>query len=212
MATVGPRCSGVPRGMDDGFHVIEVTLERPLAGGGQAVLGLRQAADEGLVALDVTGLFELARVHAEIAVGGAQQALQVVEAQPLVHGQRRDDPQPHALVDQAVELESGAGGAAFRGRRARGDGAMVPVAREVAVLGGPGHELPSWSMPSSQPPWRLAMNSPKSRFRPPNPAARKASPQPAGANSAAPPSAMNPRPMIGTMRTENAPPVTTAVP
>src|SRR6202051_3300644 len=128
--------------MDDGFHVIEVTLERPLAGGGQAVFGLRQTADERLVALDVTGLFELARVHAEVAVRGAQQALEIVEAQPLVHGQRRDDPQPHALVDQAVELESGAGGA-FRGGRARRDGAMVPVAREWAVLGDPSHGLPS---------------------------------------------------------------------
>src|SRR6202166_5073272 len=189
--------------MDDRFYVIEVALERPLAGGGQPILGLRQAADERLVALDVTGLFELARVHAEVAVGGAQEALEVVEAQPLVHGKRRDDPQPHALVDQPVEIESGAGGA-FRGRRARSDGAVVPVALQVAVLGDPSH--------SRQPPWRLAMNRPNSRLRPPKPAARKASPQPAGANSAAPPRAMNPSPMIGTMRTENAPPVTTAVP
>src|ERR1700688_473286 len=171
--------------MDDRFYVIEVALERPLAGGGQPILGLRQAADERLVALDVTGLFELARVHAEVAVGGAQEALEVVEAQPLVHGKRRDDPQPHALVDQPVEIESGAGGA-FRGRRARSDGAVVPVALQVAVLGDPSH--------SRQPPWRLAMNRPNSRLRPPKPAA------------------MNPSPMIGTMRTENAPPVTTAVP
>src|SRR5260370_42713287 len=109
VATVPPRFSGVPRGMDDGFHVIEVALERPLAGGRQAVLGLRQAADERLVALDVAGLFELARVYAEVAVGGAQQALEIVEAQALLHGQRRDDPQPHALAGRAVAPQSGPG-------------------------------------------------------------------------------------------------------
>ena len=40
---------------------------------------------------DVAGLFELARVDAEVAVGGFEQAAEVVEAERVVDGERADD-------------------------------------------------------------------------------------------------------------------------
>ena len=48
--------------------------------------------------------------------------------------------------------------------------------------------------------------------RPPKPAAMSVLPQAGGPNSATAPSSMKQMPMIGTTRTENAPPVTTPVP
>ena len=60
------------------------------SGGGQAV-SLRHAALEALLARDVPGVFELARVHAQVAVGRLEQPLEVVERQRVVHRERADD-------------------------------------------------------------------------------------------------------------------------
>src|SRR5438309_11210000 len=51
-------------GFDDRFHVREVFFQRAAAGCGQSILGPRNAAFESLVADDVVGFFEFARVHA----------------------------------------------------------------------------------------------------------------------------------------------------
>src|SRR5271170_6889138 len=56
------------------------------------------------------------------------------------------------------------------------------------------------------------MMIPNARCNPPNPAARKVVPQVNGQNSATAPSDIKQRPITGTTRTENAPPVTTPVP
>ena len=57
-----------------------------------------------------------------------------------------------------------------------------------------------------------AIQAPKAICTRPNPAAINRLPQDAGAKSAAAPSAIRHMPMMGTARTENAPPVTMAVP
>jgi len=44
-------------------------------------------------------------VHAEVAVGGAQQDLQVVERQLFLHRERAHDRQAQALVNQLVEVQ-----------------------------------------------------------------------------------------------------------
>ena len=83
----------------------EIFFERAAAGGGQPILGARHASLERLLARDVLRVLELARVDAQVAVGRLQQALQIVEREPLVHRQRADDAKPQPLVDQAIELE-----------------------------------------------------------------------------------------------------------
>src|SRR5207244_6969539 len=56
------------------------------------------------------------------------------------------------------------------------------------------------------------MVTPNPTCRPPNPAAMSQLPHAAGPNSAAAPTSMKQSPIKGTIRTENAPPVTNPVP
>ena len=58
-------------------------------------------------------LLELARMHAEVSVSGFEHALEIVEAQRIVGGQRADDSQANALMDQSVQLRQ------FRSARRR---------------------------------------------------------------------------------------------
>ena len=44
-------------------------------------------------------------MDAQVAVGRPEQALQIVERQALVHGERADDAQPQPLVNQPIELQ-----------------------------------------------------------------------------------------------------------
>jgi hypothetical protein len=62
------------------------------------------------------------------------------------------------------------------------------------------------------PPYFLAITPPKIMCNPPNPAARNALPQVHGQKRATAPRTMKHSPISGTMRMENAPPVTTPVP
>ena len=48
--------------------------------------------------------FELAGVDAEVAVGGFEDALEVVEAEGIVGGEGADDAETDAFVDQAIEF------------------------------------------------------------------------------------------------------------
>ena len=94
-----------PGGFDDRVHVCEVLVKRTAAGGGEAIFGSRHAAIERLVAVDIAGLFELSRMDAEIAVRRAEQALQFVEREMRVDGERAHDAESKTLVDQPVECE-----------------------------------------------------------------------------------------------------------
>jgi len=86
------------------FHLVQVFGESAAAGGGEAVLGAGDAGFEKFVAGDVFGFFEFAGVDAEVAVGGFEDALEVVEAERIVGGEGADDAEADALVDEAIEF------------------------------------------------------------------------------------------------------------
>ena len=91
---------------DDRLHVGDVFLERAPSGGGEPVFGARHAAVERLVARDVLCVLELSGVDAQVAVGGLQQPLEIVERQPVVGGQRADNAETEPLVNDAIERDS----------------------------------------------------------------------------------------------------------
>src|SRR6266487_1433118 len=99
--------SACARRANQRFHVIEIALERPPSEGGESVLRLGDAARERLVARDVLGVFELPRMDAEVAVGRFEQRLQLVECDAVTHRERADDREPHALVNQPVQVRRG---------------------------------------------------------------------------------------------------------
>ena len=108
---------------DPVLHLIEVVGEGAAAGGGETVLGAGNAGFEKFQAGNVFGFFEFAGVDAEVAVGGFEDAFEVVEAEAGVGGESADNSEPDALVDQAVEfgeLESRGGDARARGNRGFG--------------------------------------------------------------------------------------------
>src|SRR5690606_37093453 len=108
---VKKRSSGISYCLDQRFHVVEVPLQRAPARRRQAEVGTRDPAIEALPALDVSRLLELAGVNAQVAVGGTEHRLELVEAEALVDGEHADDAEPHPLVDQAIEVD----GATFGG-------------------------------------------------------------------------------------------------
>src|SRR5450759_158631 len=90
--------------LDERFHVVQVAIERTPPGGGQPVLGARNAAREALDAVDIPGFFQLACMDTQVTVGGIQQFLEFAEGQRIVDGERAENPQAQAFVDQAVHL------------------------------------------------------------------------------------------------------------
>jgi len=86
------------------LHLVEVLGEGAASGGGEAVFGAGDAGFEIFQAGNVIGFFELAGVDAEIAVGGLEDALEVLEAEAGVGGEGADDSETNALVNEAVEF------------------------------------------------------------------------------------------------------------
>src|SRR3954452_24188522 len=127
--------SAIPGAPDDRLHVGQVALQGPPAGGAQTVLGAGHPTFERLGAHDVSGLFELARVHAQVAIGGLQQALELIEGERLVDRERTHDGQPHPLVNEAVELERAVGRrAALHPGQAPGGARLFPApGREIGL-------------------------------------------------------------------------------
>ena len=93
--------------LDERFHMAEVTLQSSTTRGSQFVFGFWQPAFEIFRTRDISGFFEFARVDAEIAVGCIQQALKITEAQSFIRGERADDAEAQALVDQTIQIRSG---------------------------------------------------------------------------------------------------------
>jgi len=69
------------------------------------------------VANDVAGVLKLAGVHAEVAVAGVKQALEIGEAEGVVDSESADDAEAKPLVDDAVELGNGVALGRLRGLR-----------------------------------------------------------------------------------------------
>src|SRR2546428_3057741 len=104
-STVTNRQSSISHSFENGFHVRDVLLEGAAAGRGQAILGPRHPPLERLVAGNVLSVLELARVDAQVAIGRLQQALQIVERQPIVHRERTVDAETKPLVNDAIEIQ-----------------------------------------------------------------------------------------------------------
>src|SRR5262245_51011932 len=98
-----PRTAPLGRA-DQRLHPDEVVGERAAARRRQGVLGARHAALEALLAGDVAGVLELARVDGQVPVRQPEQVAQFLEREQVVRRERRDDAQPRALVDELVEL------------------------------------------------------------------------------------------------------------
>jgi hypothetical protein len=96
--------SGFAGHADPFLHLIEIFGEGAAAGGGEAVLSAGDAAFEKLYARDVLGFLELAGVDAEVAVGGFEDTLEVVEAEGIVGGKGADDAEADTLVNEAIEF------------------------------------------------------------------------------------------------------------
>src|SRR4029079_19434952 len=97
--------SALARGANERFHVVEIAFEGATTVWCDRVLRLRHASLEGLRARDVLRLLQLARMDAEIAVRGVEQLLEIVEAERVGRGQRAENAESHAFVNQAVERE-----------------------------------------------------------------------------------------------------------
>jgi len=92
------------RRANQGFHVVQILFQRPAARGGQPVFGLGHTPGKRFRAADIARVFQLAGVDAQVAVGHAEQLLELVEGERRVYGERADDGEPRALVDQAVQI------------------------------------------------------------------------------------------------------------
>ncbi len=90
--------------VDPFLHLIEILGQGAAAGGGQAVLGTGNTGLEIFQAGNVFGFLEFAGVDAEVAVGGFEDAFEIVEAEAGVGGQSAYDSQADAFVNQAVEF------------------------------------------------------------------------------------------------------------
>ena len=94
----------IPHAANQCFHVIEITLERPATGSGQTVLGLGRASLKRFRTADITRVFQLPGMHAEIAVGGLDQVLELVEGERFVGRQRADNSQPQPFMNHPIDL------------------------------------------------------------------------------------------------------------
>src|SRR2546423_10811 len=99
MRTSGHTHSAVVFRRQERRENLEVLLERPAAVRGQSVGRARLAVDERLLEVDVAGSLEDAEVPREVPVGEPEERaeLEVVDLPP--RRERRDDREPHALVD-----------------------------------------------------------------------------------------------------------------
>src|SRR5580693_7278180 len=112
------------RDADQRFHVVQIFFQRAASGGRQAIFRFRHAPVKGFGTAQVACVFQLPRMDAQVAVGRAQQFLQFIEGERFVDGQRTDDREARALVDQAVQIGRGI----FRGPRCRGTSLIAFVA------------------------------------------------------------------------------------
>jgi len=83
--------------------MVQVSFKSTAAGRGQSIIGFWEAALEVLIASNVTGFFELSGMNAKVSVGGAEQTLEIIEAQGLIDGKGADNSESHAFVNQAIE-------------------------------------------------------------------------------------------------------------
>src|SRR5437763_4715935 len=118
------------RSANQRFHVIQVTLEGLASRSRQSVFRLGCAAFKRFGANNVVSLFELSRVHAQIAIGRFQQGFQLIERKSPIHRERADDAETNMLVDQTIQIR----GRRFARRVANGFQNRFPVARTLRTF------------------------------------------------------------------------------
>jgi hypothetical protein len=89
---------------DQSFHVVQIFFQSATARSRQTILSLGHASVEGLGASKIACIFQLARVNAEVAVGGAYQLFELIESERFIYRERADDCEPRALMNQPVEM------------------------------------------------------------------------------------------------------------
>src|SRR5438445_120295 len=119
--------SPLPRRPNKCFHMIQIALQCLPPCRRQTVFRFRKAPVEGFRAHDVISLFQLARVHAQVAVGCFQQCLQFIERERAVDRQRADNTQADALMNQAIEIWR----PGFRGPPPDGLQGIVPLTQPL---------------------------------------------------------------------------------
>lgn len=96
---IGKKFLSFARGANQCLHVIQVALQGFPAGCGEPIFRFGQPAVKRLGTQNVIGFLELPGMHAQVAIGGLQQGLELVEGQRTIHGESTDDAQADALVD-----------------------------------------------------------------------------------------------------------------
>src|SRR5438067_1829077 len=95
--------AGSPCHFDDRLQCREVVAQGPGPLRSERIPTRRLAVDEFLADREVPGVFELAQVCAEIAVGFIQQRLEPREAERIGAAQQDARAQPAAVLKQRVE-------------------------------------------------------------------------------------------------------------
>ena len=88
------------------FHLLKIVFERTSSHSRKSEFRARLASDERFTALHVTGIFQLACVYAEIAIGNFKQRFEVIEAEHLVDCERAHDRKSNAFVNQRIEFQA----------------------------------------------------------------------------------------------------------
>src|SRR4051812_5390677 len=94
----------VSRGLDQCFHMIEITLQCTTTSGRESILRLGHPAFERLRARDVVCFLELPRVDAQVSISRIHQLLEIAERQRVIHRERAHYAKAKTLVDQSIEL------------------------------------------------------------------------------------------------------------
>ena len=84
--------------------MVKITGECPASWRGQFVVGARNAAFKTLGTRDVSGFFEFAGVHAEIAIRRIQKILEFGEGERFIDGESAEDSHAQPFVNKSVYI------------------------------------------------------------------------------------------------------------
>src|SRR5437870_8711965 len=93
---------------NESFHVIEIGFKRFTPRTRKPVLGLGQTSFEVFFAADVLSFFKFSCVHAQVAIGGFQQFLKLVEAHRIIYRKRAHNSETDRFVNQPVQVRRAA--------------------------------------------------------------------------------------------------------
>src|SRR5262245_34889061 len=90
--------------LNQAFHVAQIIFERAAAGRAQFVFGFRNTALKKLCTNNVSRILELARMDAQIAIGGTHQSFEIIKCKAVVSGESADDTESQSFVNQPIKL------------------------------------------------------------------------------------------------------------